>query len=388
MTCKETEERSSQRGKAERVIELSFPKKYMERILNIYLPYVMEKSNAIKEQNKVVKLYALGYFGGDSDRGRAWGSTNLDHPATFDTIAMDPSMKQALIDDLDRFVKRRNFYRRVGKVWKRGYLLFGPPGTGKSSLIAAIANYLKFNIYDMELTSVYCNSELRRRLVSTSNRSILVIEDIDCSVRLQDRQNGECAEQNEYSKLTLSGLLNFIDGLWSSCGDERIIVFTTNHKNRLDPALLRPGRMDMHIHMSYCNPSGFRILVSNYLGINDHNLFPEIDELLTKVEVTPAKIAEVLMKSEVAEVALEGLVEFLKRKKTEVAEVGNKQKASREAEGDEKIGEFVRKTKKRRSNTKRNRKETTNLYREARFGASDIQIINREYNVYVLLPRS
>lgn len=86
-------------------------------------------------------------------------------------------------------------------------------------------------------------------------------------------------------------MLNFIDGLWSSCGDERIIVFTTNHKNRLDPALLRPGRMDMHIHMSYCNPSGIRILVSNYLGINDHNLFPEIDELLTKVEVTPAKIA-------------------------------------------------------------------------------------------------
>ncbi|GAY44065.1 hypothetical protein CUMW_079420 [Citrus unshiu] len=284
-------ERSSQRGKAERVIELSFPKKYMERILNIYLPYVMEKSNAIKEQNKVVKLYAVGHFGGDSDRGGAWGSTNLDHPATFDKIAMDPSMKQASIDDLDRFVKRRNFYRRVGKVWKRGYLLFGPPGTGKSSLIAAMANYLKFNIYDMELTSVYCNSELRRRLVSTSNRSILVIEDIDCSVKLQDRQNGECVEQSEYSKLTLSGLLNFIDGLWSSCGDERIIVFTTNHKNRLAPALLRPGRMDMHIHMSYCNPSGIRILVSNYLGINDHNLFPEIDELLTKVEVTPAKIA-------------------------------------------------------------------------------------------------
>lgn len=86
-------------------------------------------------------------------------------------------------------------------------------------------------------------------------------------------------------------MLNFIDGLWSSCGDERIIVFPTNHKNRLDPALLRPGRMDMHIHMSYCNPSGFMILVSNYLGINDHNLFPEIDELLTKLEVTPAKIA-------------------------------------------------------------------------------------------------
>ncbi|KAI3849094.1 hypothetical protein MKW98_029019, partial [Papaver atlanticum] len=54
--------------------------------------------------------------------------------------------------------------------------------------------------------------------------------------------------------MTISGLLNLIDGLWSSCGDERIIIFTTNHKEK--PSLLRPGRMDMHIHMSYCTPKG------------------------------------------------------------------------------------------------------------------------------------
>jgi chaperone BCS1 len=76
----------------------------------------------------------------------------------------------------------------VGKAWKRGYLLYGPPGTGKSSLIAAMANYLKFDIYDLELTNLRSNSELRRLLVSAANRSILVIEDIDCSVELKDRQ--------------------------------------------------------------------------------------------------------------------------------------------------------------------------------------------------------
>jgi chaperone BCS1 len=52
--------------------------------------------------------------------------------------------------------------------------------------------------------------------------------------------------------LTLSGLLNFINGLWSTCDEQRIIVFTTNCRDRLDPALLRPGRMDMHIYMGYC----------------------------------------------------------------------------------------------------------------------------------------
>lgn len=115
-------------------------------------------------------------------------------------------------------------------------------------------------------------------------------------------------------QITLSGLLNFIDGLWSSCGDERIIVFTTNHKDRLDPALLRPGRMDVHVEMSFCTFSGFRILAYNYLKIEDHGLFPAIEELLSKVETTPAEIAGELMKSDYADAALQGLVRRLREK--------------------------------------------------------------------------
>lgn len=103
---------------------------------------------------------------------------------------MDPVLRKELLDDLDRFVRRKEFYKRVGKAWKRGYLLYGPPGTGKSSLIASMANYLKFDVYDMELTSLRRNSDLRRFLVSTGNRSILVIEDIDCSIELENRTCG------------------------------------------------------------------------------------------------------------------------------------------------------------------------------------------------------
>jgi len=113
----------------------------------------------------------------------------------------------------------------------------------------------------------------------------------------------------------LSGLLNFIDGLWSSCGDERIIVFTTNYKDKLDPALLRPGRMDMHIHMSYCTPCGLKILASNYLNVKEHSLFSEIDELIMEVEVTPAEVAEELMKNEDVDTTLTGLIGFLESKK-------------------------------------------------------------------------
>lgn len=73
--------------------------------------------------------------------------------------------------------------------------------------------------------------------------------------------------------------------------------------------------MDMHIHLSYCTPCGFEVLAANYLKITDHHLFTEIKELIGEVEVTPAEVAEELMRRESTDKALEGLVEFLQRKK-------------------------------------------------------------------------
>lgn len=279
---------------------------------------MLERAKILKEEQRVLKMFTLNSFPAYSEI--RWDSINLEHPATFETLAMDPEQKSAIVDDLDRFVKRKDFYKRVGRAWKRGYLLYGPPGTGKSSLVAAMANYLKFDVYDLQLGNIFRDSDLRKLLLATGNRSILVIEDIDCSIDLPDRQQSIDGQKKpeHHLQLTLSGLLNFIDGLWSSCGDERIIIFTTNHKERLDPALLRPGRMDMHIHMSYCTPQGFRLLASNYLGIGGfHHLFYEIEDLLKNTQVTPAQVAEEMMKSENSDVALEELVKLLKRKNVE-----------------------------------------------------------------------
>ncbi|KAH0670478.1 protein HYPER-SENSITIVITY-RELATED 4-like [Solanum tuberosum] len=293
-----------------RYFELSFHKKQKEMALKSYLPYILKRAKEIKEEKRVVRLHTVDYNGTDY-----WSSVVLNHPATFDTMAMEPEMKKELIEDLDMFVSRKDYYRKVGKAWKRGYLLYGPPGTGKSSLVAAMANYLKFDVYDLDLREVQCNSDLRRLLIGSSNRSILVIEDIDCNVGLQNRENDN--DTTEDDKITLSGLLNFIDGLWSSCGDERIIVFTTNHKDRLDPALLRPGRMDVHIEMSHCTFSGFRVLASNYLKTEEHRLFKKIEDLFQRVKVTPAEVAGELMKSNNSDVALENLVKFLQNKEHE-----------------------------------------------------------------------
>lgn len=297
-----------------RSLELTFNRKYKEMVLKSYIPFILEKARSKKQEVKALKIFTIDIQNLYGNLNDAWLGTTLDHPTTFDTLALDRDLKEFVMEDLERFVKRKEYYRQVGKAWKRGYLLYGPPGTGKSSLVAAMANYLHFDIYDLELGELSSNAELRRLLIAMPNRSIVVVEDIDCTVEFQDRssqsKSGRCDKQ-----VTLSGLLNFIDGLWSSCGDERIIVFTTNHKEKLDPALLRPGRMDVHIHMSYCTPFGFRQLAFRYLGIKEHTLFGEIEETIQQTLVTPAEVAEQLLKGSETETTLKGLSEFLTKKR-------------------------------------------------------------------------
>ncbi|KAL7615053.1 hypothetical protein Lser_V15G07234 [Lactuca serriola] len=323
----------------QRSLELTFHREHKDLVMNEYFPFVLKEAEIKKQEQKTLKLFTVTQSSSYS-RPTKWTSVNLDHPANFTTLAMDSDIKEKVMKDLDRFVERREYYRKVGKAWKRGYLLYGPPGTGKSSLIAAMANYLNFDIYDLELTDVKSNSELRTLLVATANRSILVVEDIDCSVELHDREAGEAAKAvsrkngkmypEEKKQVTLSGFLNFIDGLWSSCGDERIIIFTTNRKEKLDPALIRPGRMDVHIHMSYCTPCGFRQLVSNYLGITHHTLFKQIEDLMCEIKVTPAEIAEQLLKDDDPDVVFNGLIEFFDVKRKENEEVEAKEKKKKE----------------------------------------------------------
>lgn len=116
-------------------------------------------------------------------------------------------------------------------------------------------------------------------------------------------------------QISLSGLLNFVDGLWSSCGEEKIIIFTTNHKEKLDPALLRPGRMDVHILMDNCTPFVFKKLAALYLKIDDHSLFDPVEKLVLEVSATPAEVTQQLMASKDSDIALKGLLEFLETKK-------------------------------------------------------------------------
>lgn len=80
-------------------------------------------------------------------------------------MELELETKKEVIEDLLAFWNGKNFYARIGKAWKRGHLLYGPPGTGKSTMVAATVNLLNFDVYDLELTAVKDNTELRKLLI-------------------------------------------------------------------------------------------------------------------------------------------------------------------------------------------------------------------------------
>jgi hypothetical protein len=327
-----------------RFYRVVFHRRHRDLVVDTYLPFVLGEGRAVTVKNRQRRLFTNS-AGSSSSPYRAksvWSHVPFEHPATFDTLAMDPDQKEAILDDLAAFQESKEYYAKVGKAWKRGYLLYGPPGTGKSTMIAAMANFLDYDVYDLELTAVKNNTELRKLFIETTGKSIIVIEDIDCSVDLTGKRSKSKKgdkdsddndkpklptdpEKDDATKVTLSGLLNFIDGLWSACGGERIIIFTTNHKEKLDPALIRRGRMDKHIEMSYCRFEGFKVLAKNYLDVViEHELFGEIRQLLEETDMSPADVAENLMpmskkKKRDPDVCLLGLIEALKKAKEDAA---------------------------------------------------------------------
>ncbi|KAG2551140.1 hypothetical protein PVAP13_9KG378200 [Panicum virgatum] len=346
-----------------RYFRLEFHESHRDLVLNHYVPHVRRQGRAIMVQNRQRRLYT-NIHREDYDDGwyeDVWTHVPFDHPKTFDKLAMDPAKKKEIMDDLDMFRNGKEYHNRVGKAWKRGYLLYGPPGTGKSTMVAAMANYLDYDVYDLELTSVKTNTELRKLLIETKSKSIMVFEDIDCSLGVAGKRRSKEEEDKDVeedmadgdprrpgkkdarSKVTLSGLLNFIDGLWSACGEERLIVFTTNHPEKLDPALIRTGRMDKWIEMSYCDAESFGFLARMHLDGEDaegHELFGVARALLEEVNMVPVDVGEHLTRKSVGDDAgscLARLVAALEKAKEE--EAANKpEAAAARAEEDGKKG--------------------------------------------------
>jgi len=130
-----------------------------------------------------------------------------------------------------------------GVPYRRGYLLHGPPGTGKTSFTQAIAGALKLNICYLNLSNGNMDDDgLNRALNNAPSQSIILLEDIDGIFVARESVN-----QGRDGGVSFSGLLNALDGVRSQEG--RILFMTTNHREKLDPALMRPGRADFHAYL-------------------------------------------------------------------------------------------------------------------------------------------
>ncbi|KAF2761294.1 putative mitochondrial chaperone BCS1 [Pseudovirgaria hyperparasitica] len=163
----------------------------------------------------------------------------------LDSVVLEAGVKERIVEDLESFIQARTWYLDRGIPYRRGYLLYGPPGTGKSSFIQALAGHFDFNIAMLNVSQRgLTDDKLNHLLTKVPSRTIVLLEDADAAFI-----NRKVAGEDGYSgaTVTFSGLLNALDGVASA--EERIIFLTTNHIERLDEALVRPGRVDMTVRL-------------------------------------------------------------------------------------------------------------------------------------------
>ncbi len=159
--------------------------------------------------------------------------------------------KSNIVDNIKDFISKEDWYFQRGLSYKRGYLFYGSPGNGKTSLCLALAKEFNKDIQFLNLNDFEKDSNLFRAFNNIRNNSILVIEDVDA---IMGNREGE-------SKISFSALLNCMDGAFSKYGI--ITIMTTNHIKKIDAALIREGRIDMKINID--NPD--TDMVEEYLSI-------------------------------------------------------------------------------------------------------------------------
>ena len=176
-----------------------------------------------------------------------WSTLSKQIKREYDTIYLNTKKKQELVDDLQVFLKSKEDYERFGIPYKRTYLLEGEPGTGKTSLVFALASYFNMNICIMDVDHKMDDTKFIEAIASIKDNSILLIEDIDALFFADDSKG--C--RNSKTGLSFSAMLNVLDGV--ARREKLVTVITTNYIEKLDSALKRPGRIDMSINMTFAN---------------------------------------------------------------------------------------------------------------------------------------
>lgn len=210
-------------------------------------------TQSIYEENDklCVKIFDKGY----------WSKLNELMPRKEDTLLFQPEFIQDIMGDIRNFYNSytKKQYEEMGIPYKKNILFYGIPGTGKTSFIHVIATTFNKNIYTIKLNSKIGDKEFTQAVQCIKDNGIFVIEDIDC-IFTDTRRIAE----SQRTAITLSCLLNFLDGLNYKNG--LITILTTNYKGSLDTALLRPGRMDRHIYFDYASEAQIDIILQKRMN--------------------------------------------------------------------------------------------------------------------------
>ncbi|ESP02843.1 hypothetical protein LOTGIDRAFT_185574, partial [Lottia gigantea] len=195
-----------------------------------------------KEEGKTVMYTAIG------PEWRQFGYPRQKRPIR--SVILDKNKSENLLKDVKEFINNPKWYMERGIPYRRGYLLHGPPGCGKSSYIMALAGALDYSICVLNLSERGLSDDRLNYLLTVApEQSIILLEDIDAAFVSRDLAQENPTAYQGMGRLTFSGLLNALDGVASA--EARIVFMTTNYLERLDAALIRPGRVDVKELIDY-----------------------------------------------------------------------------------------------------------------------------------------
>ncbi|XP_065417441.1 LOW QUALITY PROTEIN: mitochondrial chaperone BCS1 [Chrysemys picta bellii] len=197
-----------------------------------------------QQEGKTVMYTAMGA------EWRPFGFPRRRRPLA--SVVLEKGISEKIVQDVKGVHREPKWYSERGIPYRRGYLLYGPPGCGKSSFITALAGELEYGICLLSLSDRSLSDDRLNHLLSVApQQSIILLEDVDAAFVSRDLAVENPTAYQGMGRLTFSGLLNALDGVAST--EARIVFMTTNHVDRLDPALVRPGRVDLKQYVGPCS---------------------------------------------------------------------------------------------------------------------------------------